>query len=418
MSSQILRIVVASPNDVKIEREIVEEVAEELNRGIAAVFGLRLEVIRWETDAFPGFHRQGPQALIDTRLRIEDSDLLVGIFWKRIGTPIHRANSGTEHEFQIAYQSWKTTGRPQIMVYFNQKPYMPSSKAETDQQGRVFEFKDTFPEEGLWWPYKGKFQFEKSVRNHLTQFILHRATLESAEAKSGSIEPETIVDAETVRKRLHPGGEVARRPLHFIWMVDCSASMTGDKIQVLNNSMRETIPRLQEAARDNSAEMLIRVVAFSDGAHWHVATPTPVENFRWKDLTAGGVTDAGAALRLVAEQLKTPPMPTRALPPVLVLLLDGSPTDDFSEGLRRLNEQAWGKKSVRLGIAVGADADTNALQSFIGTHDRQPFSAHNAYQLFQYIKWTSTSVVGSIARPGLESSVQIPTPGESAEDAW
>ena len=196
MSSQILRIVVASPNDVKVEREIVEEVAEELNRGIAAVFGLRFEVIRWETDAFPGFHRQGPQALIDTRLRIEDSDLLVGIFWKRIGTPIHRANSGTEHEFQIAYQSWKTTGRPQIMVYFNQKPYMPSSKAETDQQGRVFEFKDTFPEEGLWWPYKGKFQFEKSVRNHLTQFILHRATLESAEAKSGSIEPETIVDSD------------------------------------------------------------------------------------------------------------------------------------------------------------------------------------------------------------------------------
>ncbi len=99
---QILRIVVASPGDVQAERNIVEEVATELNRGIAADRGLRLEVTRWETDAYPGFHPEGPQCLIDSILRIEDSHILIGIFCKIFGTPIKDARSGTEHDIRKA----------------------------------------------------------------------------------------------------------------------------------------------------------------------------------------------------------------------------------------------------------------------------------------------------------------------------
>jgi len=55
--------------------------------------------------------------------------------------------------------------------------------------------------------------------------------------------------------------------------------------------------------------------------------------FEWTDLTADGVTDMGKALRLVADQLKIPPM-TDGLPPVLVLISDGQPTDDFNGGLK------------------------------------------------------------------------------------
>ena len=168
---QILRIVVASPGDVQAERDAIEVVAAELNRTIADDRGLLFEISRWETDAYPGFHLQGPQALIDSVLRIEDCDLLIGIFWKRFGTPVLDAQSGTEHEFRTAYEAWKRNKHPQIMVYFNEKAYTPKSKAETDQWGQVLEFKREFPKEGLWWSYKGVSQFEKIVRNHLIQFI-------------------------------------------------------------------------------------------------------------------------------------------------------------------------------------------------------------------------------------------------------
>jgi hypothetical protein len=160
-SINLLRIVVASPGDVQAERDALPAALEELNRGIAATQGLRLELGRWETDAYPGFHPEGPQGLIDPILRIEDCDVLLGIFWKRFGTPTQEASSGTEHEFLRAYAAWQQHGRPQIMVYFNQKAAMPKTKAETDQWGQVLDFSSASLRRGCSGPIGGG----RSLRN-------------------------------------------------------------------------------------------------------------------------------------------------------------------------------------------------------------------------------------------------------------
>jgi hypothetical protein len=188
-----LKMVVASPSDVARERSIVEAVASELNRGIAEELGVQLKVLRWETDAFPGLNLDGPQGLIDSILRIQDSDLVVGIFWKRFGTPVADAKSGTEHEIRAAYDSWYSSGRPQIMVYFNRKPYSATSKEELEQWGEVLDFQRQFPEDGLWWPYNGTRQFERLIRNHLTLF-LRRWAAESS--KSVASDDTSRLDAE------------------------------------------------------------------------------------------------------------------------------------------------------------------------------------------------------------------------------
>lgn len=169
--TRVLRVIVASPGDVQSERDELPSVIDEVNRSVAADRGLHLELGRWETDAYPGFHVEGPQALIDETLQITDCDLLIGIFWKRFGTPTADGKTGTEHELYLAYEAWKKKRSPQILVYFNQKASTPKSKAEAEQWGQVLEFKDKFPKEGLWWPYKGKSQFEKLVRRHLTNYI-------------------------------------------------------------------------------------------------------------------------------------------------------------------------------------------------------------------------------------------------------
>ncbi len=169
--ARILRVVVASPGDVQSERDLVSKVVEEVNRNVASDKGLRLEVYRWEADTYPGFHAEGPQGLIDPILKIEDCDILVGIFWKRFGKPVKDAMSGTQHEFNTAYEAWKKKSTPQIMVYFSGKAYTPKSKAETDQWGLVLQFKAEFPEEGLWWSYRNPGDFEGLLRNHLIQFL-------------------------------------------------------------------------------------------------------------------------------------------------------------------------------------------------------------------------------------------------------
>ena len=103
-----------------------------------------------------------------------------------------------------------------------------------------------------------------------------------------------------------PGGELATRPLHFIWIADCSGSMKEDgKIQALNMAIREAIPHMQKVAEENpNAEVLVRAMKFSSGAQWHISQPTKVADFKWEDLKASGVTDMGKAFSMIADQLE------------------------------------------------------------------------------------------------------------------
>ncbi len=166
-----LRVVLASPSDVQAERDVLPSVVEELNRNMGAVLDVDLKLYRWETDAYPGFHPEGPQGLIDGILQIDDCDVLIGIFWRRFGTPTKSAGSGAEHEFLTAYKTWKKTQRPQIMMYFKEEPYFPKNREESDQQGKVLDFKTKFPEEGLWWSFSETSAFKDLIRTHLSGWL-------------------------------------------------------------------------------------------------------------------------------------------------------------------------------------------------------------------------------------------------------
>lgn len=199
---------------------------------------------------------------------------------------------------------------------------------------------------------------------------------------------------------LMPGGRISSRPLHFIWLVDCSGSMAYEgKIQALNHAVREAIPHMVEAAASQpQAEVLVRVIAFSDRARWVTPDPVPIERFAWSDLEAGGTTDLGHALEMVAEILRVPPMTERALPPVLVLISDGQPTDDFDRGMAAVLEEPWGERSMRISIAIGRDADETVLRSFMSSPDHRPVLASNPEQLMRYVRWAST-LIGPVSRP-------------------
>ena len=204
-----------------------------------------------------------------------------------------------------------------------------------------------------------------------------------------------------------PGGALATRPLQFIWIVDCSGSMQGKKIEALNFAIREAIPAMQDVARENpNAQVLMRAVRFSDSAHWHVAQPTDVHEFKWTDLTADGVTDMGQALGIVAEALKMENMPPRGLPPVLVLISDGQPTDNYTKGLAKLIAEPWGVKAVRVAIAIGDDADLNVLQQFIGNVEVKPLRADNARDLAKKIRWASTVPLKAASNPASRTQEQ------------
>src|ERR1700730_17937955 len=109
-----LRVVLASPGDVQPERHEMQTIVDEVNRTLRTLrFNYYLELWRWEDDAQPGLHKLGPQGRIDDALQIEEADIVVGVFWKRLVTPTADAPSGTVHEIQKAIASWKTKESPQ-----------------------------------------------------------------------------------------------------------------------------------------------------------------------------------------------------------------------------------------------------------------------------------------------------------------
>lgn len=194
--------------------------------------------------------------------------------------------------------------------------------------------------------------------------------------------------SEIIRR---PGGEMAKRPLHFFWVVDCSGSMSCDKkMEQVNFAIQSCIPDMREAAADNThAQLFIQAMKFSSGAQWITEQPVKIEDYTWTDMCAGGLTELGKAIELLCGQLTIPPMSDRALPPVIVLLSDGQPTDSYKTQLDTLLSLPWGKKTVRIAIAIGKDADKAVLEEFTGNKELV-LSADNPQALVAMIKWAST----------------------------
>jgi len=174
---RVFRIVLASPSDVQAERDVVDKVINLINQFLRAFDPPAiLELWRWETDAHPGLHVKGPQGLIDEGLRIEDSDLVIGVFGRRFGTPVSDANSGTEHEVRHAMEAWKATGKPQVMLYFREIQEGSLSPEESEQYQRIQAFKKELSstDNPLVWRYKDLVHFEASLQTHIWQELMGR----------------------------------------------------------------------------------------------------------------------------------------------------------------------------------------------------------------------------------------------------
>jgi uncharacterized protein YegL len=202
-----------------------------------------------------------------------------------------------------------------------------------------------------------------------------------------------------------PGARLARRPLHFFLLLDCSGSMAAaGKMAALNTAVREVLPHLAETSVLNPhAHVLVRAVRFGTGASWHIEEPSDAEDLAWTDVAAGGYTDLGAALDLLRTVLTVPPMEERALAPAMVLVSDGMPTDDYGAALDALLELPWGRRSVRMAVAIGHDADYGALARFIGEGNGEPITAANPEQLVRALRWATTHVsraASTVAPPG------------------
>lgn len=183
-TSTRLRVFLASPGDVSEERERVAEVIDEINRLHGEDEGFHLNLIRWETDSRPQLGR--PQGVLNEQLRPEDTDIFIGIMWKRFGQPTKKAGSGTEEEFQRAYDAYQSGDGPEILFFFCDRA-VPTS-TDTQQLQKVQSFREKFQRLGLYQTYETVDDFKAKLRQALVRTV--RSVLSDDEgSETGTTEP-------------------------------------------------------------------------------------------------------------------------------------------------------------------------------------------------------------------------------------
>ena len=196
----------ASPGDVQEERDIIAEVIDLINLRLRDDHSVILELWRWETDTYPGFHALGPQGQVDENLRIEEADVLVGVFAKRLGTPVHDSDSGTVHEIGRALSARKATGSPQIMLYFKEEEFHSQSDVEQRQYEAVRNYRaelskaEPLSERPLLWDYSNIKEFRNSADIHLWKCAVTFAKLpRTVPSKYSGLLFELVIEPIVVR---------------------------------------------------------------------------------------------------------------------------------------------------------------------------------------------------------------------------
>lgn len=196
----ILNIFVASPSDVEEERKALESIVFELNKTWSKSLNLRLDLIKWETDVYPGIGRDA-QDVINSQIN-DEYDIFIAIIWSKIGTPTKNADSGTVEELEKALSKYKEDSNSvDVMVYFKDQA-LPPSKMDFLQLQKIQELKDNLKCKGtLYWTFDSTDDFESQLRVHLSKVaqkwskkFLNKNAEQTIETTKAGIENEIKIE--------------------------------------------------------------------------------------------------------------------------------------------------------------------------------------------------------------------------------
>lgn len=158
-TATVLRLMIASPGDVQAERAVVREVVSEWNSTNGPHANVMLLAVGWETDVAPEMG-DAPQNIIDRRILV-DADLLVAMFWTRLGTPTASYASGAVEEIEEHLKA----GKPAIL-YFSSAP-APLDSVDADQYRALKAFRDSCKSRGLFATYGDVDDFRRKFSRDL-----------------------------------------------------------------------------------------------------------------------------------------------------------------------------------------------------------------------------------------------------------
>jgi len=185
---------------------------------------------------------------------------------------------------------------------------------------------------------------------------------------------------------------IVRRQLPLFFLIDKSGSMSGSKIGTVNNTMRELFEELQGAGEADS-EIKVAILAFSSGCEW--LTPAGLqspEKIVWQELEADGLTDLGEACMELSKKMSRKEFmqsTSSTFAPIVILLSDGDPTDNYKKGIETLQGNKWFTNALVLALPIGTNVNVDILAEFTGNREAVLKPATNAAQLRKMLKMVS-----------------------------
>lgn len=180
---------------------------------------------------------------------------------------------------------------------------------------------------------------------------------------------------------------VSKKSLVIFFLIDTSRSMVGKKIGELNTVMEELIPEIRRVGEADT-DVKVAVLTFGTQVRWMYTEPILIEDFEWTRLRADGVTNMGEAFRELSARMSRNSFlnsPSLSFAPVIFLMTDGYPSDDYKEALEELKQNSWYKFGLKAALGIGSEANDEMLEEFTGSKDTV-VHAYSGGQLAQMIK--------------------------------